>query len=92
MVPDYGKLWYDDKAIANISALTNLVMKYRVTYESHQYNDFDVHTNIGIIKFMRNKQGLYVFNYTYNISNSNVVTTVEENIARFNIRQIERAK
>ena len=88
MVPDYGKLWYDDKAIANISALTNLVMKYRVTYESHQYNDFDVHTNIGIIKFMRNKQGLYVFNYTYNISNSNVVTTAKESMVGFKSRQI----
>ena len=23
MVPDYGKLWYDDKAVANIFSLTN---------------------------------------------------------------------
>ena len=31
MIPDYGKVWYDNKAIENIFSLTNLVQKYRVT-------------------------------------------------------------
>ena len=58
MVPDYGKVWYYDKSIANIFSLTNLVDKYRVSYESHKYDTFTVHANLGIIKFRINKQGL----------------------------------
>ena len=65
VVPDYGKLCYDDKSVANILSLPNLVNKYRVTYDSHQDDAFNVHTNRGITKFRRNKQGLYVFNPTY---------------------------
>ena len=92
VVPDYGKFWYEDKSIANIFSLNNLVKKYRVTYDSHQDGSFTVHTNIGIIQFIRNKQGLYVFKTTYNTEISNVVTTVEENIVGFTSRQIERAE
>ena len=64
MVPDYVKLWNDDKAIADIFSLTNLVNKYRFSYESHQDDGFDVHANRGIIQFRRNKQGMYVFKPT----------------------------
>ena len=56
MVPDYVKVCYVDKAIENIFSLTNLVKKYRVTYDSHQYDAFAVHTNRGIIKFSKNKK------------------------------------
>ena len=77
ILPDYGKMWYDDKAVANIFSLTNLVNKYRVAYESHQEDAFSVRTNKGIIKFSRNKQGLYVFKPIYTTENSNVVTTVK---------------
>ena len=57
MVPDYGKVCYNDKGIMNILSLADLVKKYRVTYDSHQDYSFTVHTNRGIIKFKRNKQG-----------------------------------
>ena len=77
MVPKYGKVWYDDKSIANIFSLTNLVKKYIVTYDSHQDDAFSVCTNRGIIKFSINKQGIYVLNPTYITANYNVVTTVE---------------
>ena len=36
IVPDYGKVRYEDRNIANIFSLTNLVKKKGVTYESHQ--------------------------------------------------------
>ena len=65
MVPDYGKVCYNDKGIMNILSLADLVKKYRVTYDSHQDYFFTVHTNRGIIKFSRNKQGQYVFKPTY---------------------------
>ena len=92
ILPDCGKVWYNDKSIANIFSLTNLVKKYRVTYDSHQYYAFTIHTNRGIIKFKRNKQVIYGFNPTYTTSNSNVVTTVEENMVRFTTIKIERYK
>ena len=86
MVPDYVKVWYDDKSIANIFSLTNLVKKYIVTYDSHQDYSFTVHTNRGIIFSMIYKQGMYVLNPTYTTANSNVVTTVEENMVEFTSR------
>ena len=70
MVPDYGKVWYDDKAIANIFALTNLVKNYRVTYNSHQDDGFTIHNKRGITKFRRNKQGLCVLNPKYSTKTS----------------------
>ena len=90
MFPDYGKVWYDDKSIVNIFSLTNLVNKYIVTYEAHQDYYFVVHTNIWIIKYRINKKVIYVFKPTYNKANSNVVTTVEENMVEFTSRQIYR--
>ena len=64
MVPDYGRVRCDDMVIANIFSLTNLVKKYRIVYDSHKDDALTVHTNRGIIKFRKNKQGMYVFNTT----------------------------
>ena len=63
MVLEYGKVCYDDKGVANIFSLTNLVNKYRLTYNSYKYDDFTAHANIGIIKFRRNRQGIYAHMY-----------------------------
>ena len=76
MVPYYGKVCYYDKAIEDILSLANLVKKYRVTYESHQYDAFTVHTKRYIIKFRRNKQGIYFFKPTYTTASYNNVTTL----------------
>ena len=80
MVLEYCKVWYYDKSITNIFSLTNFINKYRVTYDSHQYDYFTVHSNKRIINFRRNKKGIYVFKTTYTTENSNVVITVEENM------------
>ena len=92
MVPEYGKVWYDDKSKADILSLTNLVKKYRFTYESHQDYTFTAHTNRGIINSRTNKQGKCFFNPTYTTENYNVVTTAEENMLVFIGRKIERTK
>ena len=83
-------MWYCDNYIENIFSLASFFNKYRVAYDSHKDDDLAVHTNIGVIKFRRNKQGLYVFNNTYTTENSNIVTTVEENMVVLTSRQIER--
>ena len=86
MVPEYGKLWYDEKSIANIFSHISFVKKYRFSYDSHQDQSFTVNNDKGIIKFSKKKQRLYVFNTTYATSKSNVVTTVEENMVEFTSR------
>ena len=88
MDPDYGKVWYCDKEIANIFLLTNLVKKYGVNYNSYQDHYFSVHNNGGFIKFRRKKKDIYVFNPTYSIAKYNVVTTVEENMVGLPSRKI----
>ena len=92
MIPEYGKMWYNDKAIKNILSLSNFVYKYRFTYDMHKDDAVTVHINIGIIKLRVNKQGLYVINTTYTTANSNVITAVEENMVGLTSIQIERAK
>ena len=72
-------MWYDDKDIANILSLTNLVKNYRVVYDSNQDYAFTVDTNKGMINIRRNKQGLYLFNTTYTTANSNVITAIYGN-------------
>ena len=89
MVPYYGKVLYGDESIANIFYITNLVNKCRVAYKSHQDDPFTVHTNRGIIKSRRNKQGLYFSKPTNTTANYNVAKTVEENVVGFTRRQIE---
>ena len=92
MVPDYGKVWYYDKSIADIFSLFNLVEKYRVAYDSHQDDAYNFHTNRGIINIRRNKQGVYVFKTNYTTENSNVVATLKQSMMGFTSRQIDRSK
>ena len=77
IVPDY------DKVIANILSPANLVRKYRVAYDSHQDYAFAVHAYRGVIRFSRNKQGLYFFKPTYTTENSKFVAPMEENMVGF---------
>ena len=65
VVPDYSKVWYDDKAIANIFSPTNLVNKYIVTYDSHQDDTFTVNNNRGIIKSRKIKRDIYLQAHIY---------------------------
>lgn len=75
-VPDYGTVWFDQDAIANIFALINLIKKYRVTFDSKKENAFLVYTPTGLMRFEGNKQGLHVFKPEYKIAESHVVATV----------------
>ena len=72
-VPDYGTVWFDKDSIANIFPLTNLIKKYRVTFDSEQENTFVVYTSRGQMKFSGNKQGLYVFKPEYKTGETHLV-------------------
>ena len=101
-VPDYGTVWYDARAIANIFGLSDLKKKYRVTYDSQNGDCFDVHMKGKIIKFKCNKDGLYEYNvsddYLTGVADekkkeiSHVIETVKENRSGFSDRQYIRAK
>ena len=61
-VPDYGKVWYDEKAITNIFSLGKMTDKHRVTFDSDIEDAFIVHLNDkDKAKFERNDKNLYVY-------------------------------
>jgi hypothetical protein len=63
-VPGFGSTWFDPNQIANIYGFSNLVDKYRITYDSDQEDAFLVHSEYGITKFERTNDGLYAYKPT----------------------------
>ncbi len=101
-VPDYGDVWFDEDAIANIFSFKNMKAKHRITYDSDKEDAFLVHTDNGIIKFEATEQGLYRYKVSQDYldtlgksemkGTSNVMDTVEENKLHFTAREFEQAK
>ena len=58
-VPGYGKVWFDESAIANIFSFASLAKKHRVTYDSAIEDAFVVHMKPEAIKFKKTDDGLY---------------------------------
>jgi hypothetical protein len=50
-VPGFGKVYYDEDAIANIFEFSDLKEKHRITYDSDKEDAFLLHMNNKIIKF-----------------------------------------
>jgi hypothetical protein len=50
-MPGFGKVYYDEDAIANIFGLSDLKQKHRITYNSNKEDAFLVHMDNEIIKF-----------------------------------------
>ena len=62
MVAGFGKVWFDEQAIANIFALADLKKKYHVTYDPAIEDAFIVHReNKEPLKFKCTDHGIYVF-------------------------------
>ena len=47
-VPDFGMVWFDREAIANIFGFKDLVKLHQITYDSDKEDAFLVHTPNGI--------------------------------------------
>ena len=60
-VPDFGKVWFDDQAIANIFGFKYLVKFHRITYDSAKEDAFLIHAPGGIIRFKATEDGLYQY-------------------------------
>jgi hypothetical protein len=50
IVPSFGKVYYDENAIANIFGFSDLKKKHRITYDSNKEDAFIVHMDNVIIK------------------------------------------
>jgi hypothetical protein len=102
-VPGFGKVHYDEDAIANIFGFSDLKKKHQITYDSDKEDAFRVHMDNEIIKFECSPDGLY----QYLVSNgyqqglkedqkedgaSNLISTVAENRKGCTLHQFERAK
>ena len=89
-LPGYGTVWFYEDGIANILSLNNVKKKYRVTYDSTAYDCFEVHKADGTKRvFKPSKKGLF-----YSCVNNDValVTTVEDNINKYTVREYSYAK
>ena len=85
-VPDFGTVWYDEGAIANIFSFAELVEKHQITFDSSVENAFLVHQPDKIVKFEHTPEGLYTFRVDKDYKtplkgkgSSNLVTTLSEN-------------
>jgi len=86
----YGTVWYFEEGIANILSLNNVKKKYRVTYDSTASDCFEVHRADGTKHiFKPSKKGLL-----YSSVNNNIflVTTIEDKINKYSIREYSNAK
>jgi hypothetical protein len=93
-MPGYqNNVWFSEKAITNIIALSNLIKQYRVTYDSDELI-FVVHrepANKSNMEFRMHKSGLH--NYDPRKDNEFAfVSTVSENKEGFTKKQIKGAE
>jgi hypothetical protein len=61
IIEGFGNAWFDLTQVANIFGFEKLEDQCRITYNSSVVKAIHVHTNNGIVKFTRNKDGLYVY-------------------------------
>jgi hypothetical protein len=107
-IEGFGEAWYDPNQVANIFGFAKLEDKYRITYDSNKESAFSVHTDDGIVKFVRNQDGLYVYrpsnDYLESVGASYddkekfekqknfFIETLDENKKGYTQRQFEDAK
>ena len=102
-LPSYGRVWFNQEALANILASANLVDKHHITYDSAKDDAFNVYTNDGIKKFKRTPESLYKYSVSEGFhdymhrkkaqdktkAESNLILTVKENKEGYSQREYE---
>ena len=94
LFPGYGIVWYDPEGSANILSLTNAQHRFRIHYDSHDGNTFqllDPATGRLKHKFTQSPQGLY-YMHLDSLQGSSFVTTVNDNETHYTATEISRAK
>ena len=83
-LPGFGDVWYDPGAITNILSLSSVQERYRVSYDSHQGNTFNVHLDDGrIMRFKQAMSGLHYLDTAEQEVGWTFVTTVADKKARY---------
>ena len=93
-LPQWGEVWFNEKAITNIFSYAEMADRYRITYDSEKEDAFIVHLPDKPVRFKRIGINLYVFKPTTTIKaeNAQMFNSVEENKKFYTERQFERAK
>ena len=92
-LPEWGEVWYNEKAITNIFSYAEMSDRYRITYDSNKADEFVVHLPNKDVRFTRMGMNLYVFKPPKCAQVATVLlNTVEENKKFYTQRQFDRAK
>ena len=66
MVAGFGKVWYDEGAIANIFSIQDLKKQHHITYDSEEEDAFIVHKDeTEPVKFKCTSQGIMKINWIW---------------------------
>jgi hypothetical protein len=98
--------WLDKESMANIVSFGELKRQYRVTYDSDHADSFFCHTENGIIKFDRTKEGLYTLRLSDEYKTAveekdnipeleekeSLINTVGKNMSHHSAAETKRAK
>ena len=86
MVPGFGRVWFDERAIANIYAMQDLKEQHHITFDSEIEDAFLVHKEgKDPVKFKCTNQGIYAYTFPVcherkiEAAESHLVDTVKEN-------------
>ena len=91
-LPGYGWVWFYEKGIANILSLSRVKKKFRVTFDSADRNEFQVHLADGRKRiFKESKKGLYYSDMLATESSTVLVNTVDYNKSKYSSRDYSRA-
>jgi hypothetical protein len=66
-LPQWGEVWFNEKAITNIFSYAEMADRYRITYDSEKEDAFIVHLPDKPVRFKRIGINLYVFKPTTKI-------------------------
>ena len=89
-LPNWGDVWYDENAMANVLSFALVAKKYRMTIDTKDKDpSFQVHTPKGVVKFHRSEEGL---SFMEPAKAKLFVQTVEENKSFYTPLQRQQAK
>ena len=86
MVPGFGRVWFDERAIANIFSMQDSKKQHHIIYDSEVEDAFIVYkADKDPLKFKCTSQGIYAFTIPVchenkmEVAESHLVDTVKEN-------------
>ena len=97
MVAGFGRVWYDEGAIANIFSFQDLKKQHHITYDSEVEDAFIVHKEEKEpVKFQCTSQGIYAYTIPVchedklDLAESHLVDTVKENCKGYTQAHFDR--